>query len=184
MKKLMIVLVAGLALVLAGCLEPAEREESRSVSSYYSNILKAQPAPQFDYSLERDLVIQLYQIRNSAVNTYTVWWDHGRIAGACPSIGYGIPYDTQLTNPLKISYAYGVGGVIEQPEPNGLYSSKNTSATWVMCVGEDGQVYPVYVEPKVVVYPGTNVVVDWENNRVIWRPGGPRIHLKRGTNRQ
>jgi len=174
-KKFTFIMLALLFLLMA-CDDSARIAEEASVNRAYSNIIKAQPPPLFDYSLERDLVIQLYQIRNTAANTYTVWWDHGRIVGDCPSIGYGIPYDTQLTNPLMVA---SNGSVVEQPEPNGLYSSKNTSATWVMCVGEDGQVYPVYVEPKVVVYPGTNVTVDYEKNRVYWRPGGPRIRVRK-----
>jgi hypothetical protein len=36
-------------------------------------------------------------------------------------------------------------------EPNGLYPSGNTLATWVLCV-PDGSLHPTYVEPQVIVY--------------------------------
>lgn len=38
-----------------------------------------------------------------------------------------------------------------QPEPNGLYMPDSTSATWVICLGEDGDLDPVYVEPQIIV---------------------------------
>jgi len=45
------------------------------------------------------------------------------------------------------------GSVIEQPEPNGLFSSKNTVGTWVLCTQSDGTVYPVYTELNVTAFP-------------------------------
>ena len=101
----------------------------------------------------------------------------GQVEGDCPSYGYGIPYDTSLTNPLVATdtsmsgrehYSGHSGSSlasIEQAEPNGVFASKNTAATWVMCLGESGQLEPVYVETKVTVYPGP-VTVDYEKNRV------------------
>ncbi len=89
------------------------------------------------------------------------------ILGHCASIGYPIPYDVQLTNPLKVTYA-GENVVIEQPEPSGLYSSKNTVATWVREVIEIGGktiVTPIYIEDKVTCY-AYPIEVDYEKNRV------------------
>ena len=82
--------------------------------------------------------------------------------------GFGIPYDTSLTNPLK-PYYYSSGSVaVEQAEPNGIFASKNSAATWVMCVIQEGAratTVPVYIESKVTVYPFP-VAVDYETNRV------------------
>ena len=55
---------------------------------------------------------------------------------------------------------------IEQAEPNGIYASKNTNATWVLCLGKSGQIEPVYIESKVTIYPGA-VSVNYASNRVI-----------------
>jgi hypothetical protein len=85
------------------------------------------------------------------------------IEGDCPSIGFGIPYDVSLTNPLQ--YVGSGGAVIEQAEPNGLFASKSTSATWVMCTDAAGGIAPIYVEGKVTVYPYP-VRVDYNSNRV------------------
>lgn len=146
--------------------EAVERQQSQ-----YST---AQPVPAFDWSLERDLVIQLYNIRNLKALTHSVWRsDRGLIEGDCPSIGFGIPYDTSLTNPLVATskapdrrFISESLTSVEQAEPNGIFASKNTSATWIMCAGDTGQIEPIYVETKVTVYPYP-VKVDYENNRAI-----------------
>ena len=60
---------------------------------------------------------------------------------------------------------------------NGIFASKNTAATWVMCLGKGGTVEPVYVETKVTVYPGP-VKVDYETNRVT-RSGAATVMIKK-----
>lgn len=163
-----------LAIMLSSCSaspEPkADRKDTEQVQQQQNQYSIGQPIPVFDWSLERHLVIELYRVRNQKAATHSVWRsDRGMIEGDCPSYGYGIPYDTSLTNPLVMDtrrgFDYRVAVAIEQPEPNGIFASKNTAATWVMCLGEAGNIEPVYVETKVTVYPGP-VKVDYENNRV------------------
>jgi len=146
--------------------------EAKNVGKQQAQYAIGQPVPMYDWSLERYLVIQLYNVRNRKVATHSVWRsDRGMIEGDCPSFGFGIPYDTSLTNPLVATDEDQYGGrnnalaSIEQPEPNGIYASKNTQATWVMCLGEAGAIEPVYVETKVTVYPGP-VDVNYTTNRV------------------
>ena len=57
-----------------------------------------------------------------------------------------------------------------------MFASKNTAATWVMCLGEAGTLEPVYVETKVTVYPGP-VSVDYAQNRVT-RSGAATVLIK------
>lgn len=162
------------ALSLSACeRETTETKDAERVSQQQEQYAKGQPIPAFDWSLERHLVIELYKIRNQKAATHSVWRsDRGWVEGDCPSYGYGIPYDTSLTNPLvatataaESSYRHDSLTSIEQAEPNGIFASKNTAATWVMCLGESGNIEPVYVETKVTVYPGP-VTVDYDTNRV------------------
>lgn len=158
--------------VLTACGEPSpEAKDRAAVARQQAQYGISQPIPAFDFSLERDIVIQLYQARNEKVSTHTVWRsDTGIIEGDCPSVGYPVPYDTSLTNPLKIGWSSSQGGaaVIEQAEPNGVYASKNSIATWVRCVyqvqGEAVEA-PIYIESKVTAYPFP-VEVDYELGRV------------------
>jgi len=177
-------------LVLPGCFNrnpSAASKEAEEVEAQQSQYAKAQPVPAFDWSLERDLVIQLYQIRNDKVSTHSVWRSEmGKVEGDCPSMGFGIPFDTSLTNPSMMDARYerghtGTGayvwvtGVVGQAEPNGIFASTNTSATWVMCVGDGGQVMPVYTESKVTVYPYP-VSVNYETDRVV-PSGSPSVTI-------
>jgi hypothetical protein len=163
-------------------------KDTATVELQQSQYAKGQPIPMYDWSLERHLVIQLYNVRNQKAATHSVWRsDRGMIEGDCPSYGYGIPYDTSLTNPLVATnintrgqahtYQGGALASVEQAEPNGIFASKNTAATWVMCLGEAGNVEPVYVETKVTVYPGP-VKVDYSSNRVN-RSGAATVLINR-----
>lgn len=173
MKRIIALSIA--AITLTGCVEPTESSrEQKAVARQQEQYLTSQPIPAYDWSLERHLLIQLYNIRNQRVATHSVWRsDYGQVEGDCASMGYGLPYDTSLTNPLKATdmnergYAKGNGALtsIGQAEPNGIFASTNTAATWVMCVGEGGSVQPHYVETKVTVYPYP-VSVDYADNRV------------------
>jgi hypothetical protein len=188
MKKLCVLFTA---IIVFGCMGRETTPESRDakrVEMQQSQYEKGQPIPVFDWSLERHLVIELYKVRNQKAATHSVWRsDHGVIEGDCPSYGYGIPYDTSLTNPLVATdidgqgeehhYQGGALTSIEQAEPNGVFASKNTSATWVLCLGRAGNLEPVYVETKVTVYPGP-VVVDYEKNKVE-RSGAATIMISR-----
>lgn len=169
------ILALAIAIMLSSCVKPtATDKEAEKVDQQLAQYSIGQPVPAFDWSLERDLMVKLYQLRNKKVATHTVWRsDYGMIEGDSPSIGYGLPYDTSLTNPLQLSRRIlrngtdsWIEGVIEQQEPNGIYASKNTTATWIMSVDKTtGQIIPLYIEGKVTVYPYP-VKVDYENNRV------------------
>lgn len=159
MKNALILLAALLALLPAcTALDGAEETDQHNVQEQQHVYQIAQPVPRFDFSLERAVAIQLYEARNQEVATHTVWRsDTGMIEGHCPSVGYPLPYDTSLTNPLQISWHHQSGaGVTEQAEPNGLYASHNSTATWVRCtvvVSGRRHVAPVYIESRVTAYP-------------------------------
>lgn len=190
MKKLLIIPALIFAALLAGCQEgnvtTTETKDQQAVQRQQAQYQIGQPIPAYDWSLERDLLIQLYNIRNREVTTHSVWRsDYGLVEGDCPSMGFGLPYDTSLTNPLQgqeveVSRYQSANPAVAigQPEPNGVFASTNTSATWVFCVGLSGAIEPVYVESKVTVYPGP-VDIDYATNRVV-RRGDPTVSLTSG----
>jgi len=101
MNKLLNLCIA--ILVLSGCdiKDNQSEKTAQAVERQQAQYSTSQPVPAYDWSLERDLVIQLYNIRNMKALTHSVWRsDRGLIEGDCASIGFGIPYDTSLTNPL------------------------------------------------------------------------------------
>ena len=175
MKKLLVIATIA-ALALTGCNRGAsqEKKDARNADQQQSQYAIGQPVPKFNWSLERHMTSELYQVRNAKAATHSVWRSNtGMIEGDCLSIGFGIPYDTSLTNPLKRATENIQAAVIEQAEPNGIFASKNTAATWVMCAGESGDMLPIYIETKVTVYPYP-VSVDYDKNRVT-KAGEPSV---------
>lgn len=66
--------------------------------------------------------------------------------GKC--VGYGLPYGTEYTNPERVTSG---GHELPQADPNGLFPSSGTSATWLMMVNDKGEQKPMYCEPNTVV---------------------------------
>lgn len=180
MKKVLgILLVVMLSVVSVGCNGSQTDKDRESVERQQSQYSKSQPVPGYNWSLERHLLTELYNLRNMKAVTHSVWRsDLGTVEGDCASIGFGIPYDTSLTNPLKLAGRYRDSSVVEQAEPNGIFASKNTSATWVMCAGKLGNIEPIYVETKVTVYPYP-VKINYTTNQVT-KAGKASVTITKG----
>ena len=93
-----------------------------------------------------------------ATITYVMAENTGQLFKLCDSVGYGLPYATQFTSPMKAQTLSGVheyGFVtLPQADPNGLFSPASADATWVFCLDPATKKdKPVYVEPKVIVSP-------------------------------
>jgi hypothetical protein len=108
---------------------------------------------------ERKLLKEIIELRDQdGLVTYTYLWNEmqGKLVFLCNSLGYGIPYATQYTNPQKFAQAYSGSGYqpLPQADPNGLFSPGAAEGTWVMCQDPGTkEVRPVYIEPKVIVSP-------------------------------
>lgn len=113
---------------------------------------------------ERKLLKDIIELRDQdglTTYTYIVAEMTGKLVFLGESVGYGIPYATQYTNPQKIAErSSGYQGnpdnfaVLPQADPNGLFSPDSADGTWVMLKDPTGdKVRPVLVEPRVVVSP-------------------------------
>lgn len=162
MKKVMVLTVVVLAVCIAGCREERSKSEQNDrefVDKQQQHYQKAQPIEFFDWSIPRDVYQQIYRaITTQKVTTFTIIESiTGEFKYAGPSIGYPIPADMSLTNPLQPYESHWESNgitTIEQAEPMGLFSSKNTDGTWVLFVDEEeGVLYPVYSEHKCTAFP-------------------------------
>lgn len=110
---------------------------------------------------ERKLMKDILEMRDQeGIVTYTYTFSEvtGKLTFFCDSIGYGLPYATQFTNPSKLERGhwdgYHYSEVLPQADPNGLFSPASADGTWVMCKDPGGtEARPVYIEPKVVTSP-------------------------------
>jgi len=106
---------------------------------------------------EKRVLKQILELRDTKLSTITYTQDlQAHLHKLCDSIGYGIPYATQYTNPQRTVYGTYQGDftTIPQADPNGLFSPASADGTWVLCLNpETKDVAPVYVEPRIVVSP-------------------------------
>jgi hypothetical protein len=110
---------------------------------------------------ERKILKDIYELRDRAnivTYTYLVAEMSGKLVYFGQTVGYGIPYSTQYSNPEKLVRMYSGGSeriAMPQSEPNGLFTPPAAEGTWVLlCNPNDvSDVQPVYVEPRIVVSP-------------------------------
>lgn len=169
MKKIGILFLLGLTLVLTGAWEDSCQSESPSDKSQREQQEKLSQEgnaqigmPGITNFTEKKIVRKLYELRDQNIVTFSYVMDlNGRLFHICDSIGYGLPYGVQFSNPEKV--IVGSDGVylgqepntITQSEPNGLFMPPTAEGTWIICASttKKGDIEPVYVEPRVIVSP-------------------------------
>jgi len=105
---------------------------------------------------ELRLARTIYEMRDDAkLQTWSYLLDmQGKKHLLCKSLGYGLPYATQYSNPQRVQHPYsGVYYTLPQAEPNGLFMPDNAEASWIVCVSPTGEAKPVYVEERMIVSP-------------------------------
>ena len=101
---------------------------------------------------EKRTLKQILELRDKEIATYSYTQDmNGGLHLLCKSVGYGIPYATQYTNPSVYATS---GATLPQADPSGLFSPTSADGTWVLCLNsETKQVSPVLVEPRLILSP-------------------------------
>lgn len=108
---------------------------------------------------EKRLLKDILELRDqNGLITYTYIQSgySGRMIFLGQTIGYGIPYSTQFTNPEKLESpgAAHEYTAIPQADPNGLFSPAAAEGTWVMMKDPgSNKVQPVYIEQRILVSP-------------------------------
>jgi hypothetical protein len=111
---------------------------------------------------EKRMMKDIIEKRDQMYPTYTYIVDmNGKFHKVCDSLGYGLPYATQYTNPQSRQVTTTSGGgitsdIMAQADPNGLYSPASADGTWVMCLNpKTKKAEPQYIEPRIVTltYP-------------------------------
>lgn len=105
---------------------------------------------------EKRVLKQILELRDTKISTVTYTQDlQAHLHKLCDSVGYGIPYATQYTNPQRIvGDEYHSIATVPQADPNGLFSPAAAEGTWVLCLNPSTkEVAPIYVEPRIIVSP-------------------------------
>ena len=172
-KKLLAIGAIGVLMtsMLVGC---GQRETASSKENNYTQDLMEQSSsivgyPDITNFFEKAQLKEIYELRDDP-NLICYWYTKNDMTGKWiyqgECIGYGIPYTTQFTQPDTMQRAalpvLDINGndkgrneyyteVLPQADPNGLYSSASTSATWILKTDKDGNIKPTYVESEITV---------------------------------
>lgn len=153
MKYFFILLVV--AFSLAGCdmvpsSDQVQRLAQEKISSQGNAVVGMPAILNFQ---EKRMMKDIIEMRDKAIVTYTYIVDmNGKLHKVCDSIGYGLPYATQYTNPSRVVWESNHSNVLPQADPNGLFSPASADGTWIMCKDPNGaKVSPVYIEPRIIV---------------------------------
>ena len=157
-KFLIAALVPTLALAACGPMpQSSDQIQNKKQEELTKQSVQSVGVPAIKNFQEKRILKDILELRdNPKFNTYTYSEDmNGRLHLRCNSIGYGIPYATQYTNPQKIEDWSSAGyAILPQADPNGLFSPASADGTWVLCKvpGKD-EVQPVFIEPRIIVSP-------------------------------
>lgn len=161
MKKIIASILAVVALAACDPASPnSDQVQRRQQEQLSAQATSSVGMPAITNFQEKRMMKMILELRDTAVTTVTYTRDmNGKLHKVCNSIGYGLPYATQYTNPQRVA------GLTETPErgnitlpqadPNGLFSPASAEGTWVMCQNPKNkdQVMPVYIEDRVTVSP-------------------------------
>jgi hypothetical protein len=145
--------VAAMGMLAAG---PAQADTDRDQEAATEQMVREAHAavgmPTIIRFTERRFAKMILELRDKEIGTYTYITDmQGRLHFLCNSVGYGLPYSVQFTNPERYDR---YGATLPQPDPNGLFMPGGLSATWVLCADpQGGEPRPVYSEPALMVSP-------------------------------
>lgn len=160
--------------------DATQQKEQQQATNGISQLLSAQPVHSYSYSQLRQNLQELEDAQANGTVTTAFFMHMGMNDPifSCPAIGAPIASTTELTNPHQTerhgSQYDGGNVVLDQMDPTGVYSGQSTG-TYVMCVGQNGQVNPVYWEGSVLTAYGP---AHWDkatHNMVIDGPSGSKF---------
>ena len=102
---------------------------------------------------EKRMAKDILELRDQNVATITYIVDmNNKFRKLCNSVGFGLPYATQFTNPQRVITGQHGVSTLPQADPNGLFSPASAEGTWIFCVSpQTKKATPLYVEPRVII---------------------------------
>jgi hypothetical protein len=159
-KPVVLFSIALITLFLAGCEMPqsSDQKQAQQQEALAQEATAQTGMPNIKNFRERKLLKTILEMRDQeGLVTYTYVFSEqtGKFTFLGQSIGYGIPYATQYTNPSKVGGGSASGYyTLPQADPNALFSPASAEGTWVLLKDPNGpNVQPVYVEPRILVSP-------------------------------
>jgi hypothetical protein len=162
--RIMFISIIVASLAIAGCndgIPSSDQKMNKQQEDLANEAVMQVGMPSITNFQEKRMMKSVIEARDRtiATTTYVMAQNTGQLFKLCDSIGYGLPYATQYTNPMKLASLWSStsrsdGTAIPQADPNGLFSPAAAEATWIFCLDPATKKdKPVYVEPRVIVAP-------------------------------
>ena len=139
----------------------AEQEIAKAQNELVAQANDAVGMPNISNFTDKKLAKDILELRDQAdLVTYAYSKNDmsGKFVFLGSSIGFGLPYSVQYTNPQTVrrlaAYSEGLGNdyLVPQADPNGLYMPEGLAATWVVMIDETtGDRYIMYFESDLTV---------------------------------
>lgn len=158
-KLLGLMMVVLLALPAVGCDSTSSNDSSQATQT---QALQTQSSAKLGMPLITNFYEKetLRNIMTACDNSKLITYSYvkndmtGKFVFLGTSMGYGIPYGTEYTNPDYVIDRGQRAVVLPQPDPNGLYKAQGVAGTWVMLIDDKtGKAAPIYEESDVTVSP-------------------------------
>lgn len=131
----------------------AQSDQVNAINQGVDRMTDSQQVPVFDYSEERQTLIDVLTIRaDGSVGTTQFFLEGVGLVGWCPSSGAPVPSTYQLTPDEQ--YIDLSGDRVRErfpadlAEPTGVFPGEST-ASWVVCLDDAGNPFGVYWEGPV-----------------------------------
>lgn len=166
MKKLLLASIAA-PLILAnngGCTadtNPAAERQAEATRTAMDGADREVGMPRIANFAQRKLLKNAYEDMDQTTLTYVYTQGiDGRFVCLGQALGYGVSLGTQFTAPQYPQYVVMPNGIsnvtemMDQPEPNGLYSPSSGEATIVDLINPtNGEAHTAIMEPRVLTLP-------------------------------
>lgn len=178
-KTLMALGAVGMLLLLtaANCSGNSNSKDAALANRQLGEFLVNQPAHTYPWSQLRQNLIEIQDAQANTTQTSSFFFNMGvqDPIMACPSIGFSIPSEDQLTNPQ--ARVPNHDSVVSQIEPTGVYTGHSTG-THVICLNSLGKPYAAGWEGFVLTVTGA---VGWDYGKhQIFPVGTPTAQFTTG----
>lgn len=168
MKKIFgFVLCAVFSVVLVSCTvsnESADLKQTKASEDMFSEAQRQIGMPNIVNFQQRKMLKWIFELADKAdlvTYSYIKADMTGKLIFIGKTLGYGVPFSAQFTNPEKVvegdkEIGYdvaGLGSLMTKPQadPNGLFMPTSSSATWVIMIHpETGKPVVDYWEPELI----------------------------------
>jgi len=152
-KLLILPVAAALVIGLSACEPESDKKQREQSEKIQQDVIDSVGMPDTSNHAEARQANELMELRDKEVLTWSYLKNlDGSLTCIGRTVGFGLPYGVQITNPEKKVTDHDL--TLPQAEPNGLFVPDNAAATWIRLYDPaTKKTVPMYVEDNVMASP-------------------------------